>query len=68
VQSAEDVEKLLQPESGIVRHRGKIESGIHNARLVLKLQHEYGSFAAFLWSFLPGGRPVVNTWRCGASL
>lgn len=46
------VEKLLQ-DSGIVRHRGKIESTINNARQALKLRDEFGSLAAYFWRFEP---------------
>ena len=48
-----DVARLLE-NAGIVRHRGKIESTINNARRALELQQEAGSLAAFLWSFEPG--------------
>ena len=49
------VEELLQ-DAGIVRHRGKIEAVIHNARLMGDLVAEYGSFAKFVWEFEPGPR------------
>lgn len=48
----EDVERLLQDE-GIIRHRGKIESVINNARRAQELVAEAGSLAAFFWSFEP---------------
>lgn len=47
-----DVARLLG-DAGIVRHRGKIESAINNARRVQDLRREHGSFAAFLWRFAP---------------
>jgi len=53
---SDDVERLLA-EPGIVRHRGKIEATIGNARAMLRVVAEVGSFAAFLWSFAPGPRP-----------
>jgi DNA-3-methyladenine glycosylase I len=49
-------------DQGIVRHRGKIESTISNARAALAVQKEFGSLAAYLWSFVPGGVPLVNRW------
>jgi len=55
------VESLLQ-DAGIVRHRGKIESTINNARKVLEVQAEAGSFAEYVWSFV-GGTPIVNRWK-----
>ena len=50
------VRRLLR-DPGIVRHRGKIESAIANARAVLALRRAHGSFARWLWAFV-GGRPV----------
>ncbi len=48
-----DVERLLQ-DAGIVRHRGKIESTINNARRAQDLVKEAGSLAAWFWKFEPG--------------
>lgn len=45
------VAKLLQ-DAGIVRNRLKIESAVGNAKAFLAVQREYGSFAAWLWSFV----------------
>ena len=50
---ARDVTRLLG-DAGIVRHRGKIESTINNARRVLELREELGSLAAYAWRFEPG--------------
>src|SRR5215212_8297322 len=50
---AADVTRLLA-DAGIVRHRGKIESTINNARRVLELRREFGSLAAYAWRFEPG--------------
>ena len=54
-----DVERLLG-DAGIVRHRGKIEAAIHNARAALAVQDEIGSLREVLWAFEPRrrGRPV----------
>ena len=49
----------LLADPGIVRNELKIRAAIGNARAVLELQREYGSFAAFLWRFV-GGRPIVS--------
>lgn len=40
--------KRLLADSGIVRNRLKIEAAIANARTILRIQDEYGSFAAWL--------------------
>lgn len=52
---ARDVRRLLG-DAGIVRHRGKIEAAIANARAALVAQERYGSLAALVWSFEPRGR------------
>ncbi len=49
------VERLLN-DAGIVRHRGKIESAINNARRARELQDEFGSLAAFVWQYEPPAR------------
>ncbi len=46
------VERLLK-DAGIVRHRGKIEATLNNARQARVLRDEFGSLAAFFWSFEP---------------
>ena len=48
----QDVARLLA-DAGIVRHRGKIESTINNARRVLELRQEFGSLAIYAWRFEP---------------
>jgi DNA-3-methyladenine glycosylase I len=50
-----DVERLLR-DAGIVRHRGKIEAAIANARATLEVQERGGSLAALMWSFEPARR------------
>ncbi|MGB0495423.1 MAG: DNA-3-methyladenine glycosylase I [Kangiellaceae bacterium] len=50
-----DVLRLLQDE-GIIRHRGKIESAINNAKCAIELIEEKGSLAAYFWSFEPKAR------------
>jgi DNA-3-methyladenine glycosylase I len=50
-----DIDRLLG-DASIIRHRGKIEATIANARATLVAQERYGSLAALLWSFEPGGR------------
>jgi DNA-3-methyladenine glycosylase I len=47
-----DTSRLLK-DTGIVRHRGKIESTINNARRALDLLEEFGSLAAYVWGFEP---------------
>jgi DNA-3-methyladenine glycosylase I len=47
-----DVTRLLKND-GIVRHRGKIESTINNARRARELREEFGSLAAYFWRWEP---------------
>lgn len=55
----EDVEKLLG-DSGIIRHRRKIETTISNAALFINTQNEFGSFRNYILSFFPDHKPIVN--------
>jgi DNA-3-methyladenine glycosylase I len=61
---ARDVERLLA-DAGIVRHRGKIESTINNARRCVGLVEAEGSLAAYVWRFEPDSatRPASLTWE-----
>ncbi|HET9625585.1 MAG TPA: DNA-3-methyladenine glycosylase I [Kofleriaceae bacterium] len=47
-----DVTRMLG-DAGIVRHRGKIESTINNARRALELIAEHGSLSTYVWGFMP---------------
>ncbi len=55
----------LLGDAGIVRHRGKIESTINNARRALEIVDEFGSLAAYVWRFepAPATRPGRMTRR-----
>ena len=59
-----DVARLLK-DAGIVRHRGKIESTINNARRALELAEECGSLAGYFWRWRPdpSSRPRRVTWK-----
>lgn len=58
-----DVKRLLA-DAGIVRHRGKIEATIANARAAVELVEAEGSVAAYVWRFepQPRSRPKRLTW------
>ena len=56
-----DVQRLLRND-GIVRNRLKIAATIENAKNFLAVKKEFGSFDAYLWSFV-GGKPFQNRWR-----
>lgn len=51
------VDAMLR-DPAIVRHRGKIESAINNARRALELKGEFGSLAAYLWPHAPEKVPA----------
>jgi DNA-3-methyladenine glycosylase I len=53
--TARDTARLLKDE-GIVRHRGKIESTINNAKRAAELRDEFGSLAAYVWRWEPDPR------------
>ena len=46
--------RRLMGNSGIIRHRRKIEAAILNAQKILAIKKEYGSFAKYLWRFTHG--------------
>lgn len=58
---ANQIESLLQ-NPGIVRNRLKVQSAVVNAQKFLEVQQEFGSFDAFIWSFV-GGKTKQNAWH-----
>lgn len=54
-----EVARLLQ-NAGIIRHRGKIEATISNAKAWQVIEASEG-FDNFLWKYLDG-KPLVNNW------
>jgi len=57
----EELEGLLLND-GIIRNRNKIFSVRKNARAVQKIQAEFGSFDAYIWSF-SGGKQIDGHWK-----
>ncbi|MFZ0442874.1 MAG: DNA-3-methyladenine glycosylase I [Methanobacterium sp.] len=55
------IEELVE-NSGIVRNKLKIRSAIVNAKLLLEIQREYGSFDNYVWKFVDG-KPIQNKWK-----
>ena len=53
---APTIEKILR-DPGIVRNRAKVEATVGNAKAFVAIQHEFGSFDAFVWRFT-GGKPL----------
>lgn len=58
---ARKVDQLLA-NAGIIRNRLKVAAAIENAKAVLRVQAEFGSFDAYLWRFV-GGKPIHNRWQ-----
>jgi len=54
-----DIDRLLN-NKGIVRHRGKIEAVINNAKCMQALVNEEGSLAAFVWGFEPNTENMIE--------
>ncbi len=52
----------LLKDPGIVRNRLKVEATVVNARALLEVQKQFGSFDAYIWQFV-GGKPRRNTWK-----
>ncbi len=55
-----DVERLITTNSGIIRNRLKVKAAVSNAQKFIEVQREFGSFCAYLRSFLPDGEPIIN--------
>jgi DNA-3-methyladenine glycosylase I len=52
----------LLGNAGIIRNRLKIHATIQNAKAFLQVREEFGSFDAYLWSFVDG-KPIINQRR-----
>jgi DNA-3-methyladenine glycosylase I len=61
-----DLERLLN-DTGIVRHRGKIEAVINNAARAVELVHKEGSLAAFFWRYEPNATQLVRPQTASTS-
>lgn len=55
------IERLLQ-DPGIIRNRLKVNAFVTNARKLLNVQEEFGSFDAYIWRFVDG-KPKQNRWK-----
>jgi len=59
--SEEKIEILLQ-NPDIVRNKLKVKATVNNAKIILEIQKEYGSFDAYMWSFVEG-KTIQNSWK-----
>jgi DNA-3-methyladenine glycosylase I len=64
--TARDIDRLLKDE-GIVRHRGKIEAVINNARRAREIVKREGSLAAFIWRYEPHGKQLAKPQTASTS-
>ena len=53
-----DIERLMN-DAGIIRNRLKIESTVANAKAMIKVRKEFGSFDSYIWGFT-GGKTIKN--------
>ena len=58
----EKIEELVS-DSSIIRHRGKIEAAVNNAKIFMQIQQEFGSFYQYLYSFMPDGKAIINSLK-----
>lgn len=61
-----DIDRLLKDE-GIVRHRGKIEAVINNARRARELVEQEGSLATFVWRYEPDAERLARPQTASTS-
>ncbi len=61
-----DIDRLLKDE-GIVRHRGKIEAVINNARRAQEIVKQEGSLAAFIWRYEPDKKQLAKPQTASTS-
>ncbi len=64
-----DDQKITQllNNAGIIRNRRKIEASINNAKRLLEIQTEFGSFDSYIWKFV-NCKPVMNSWKRGLDI
>jgi DNA-3-methyladenine glycosylase I len=54
------IDALLR-DTGIIRNKAKINAAIENARALIAVRKEFGTFDRYIWSFT-GGKPIRNRW------
>ncbi len=57
----DQVDELME-NAGLVRHRQKLESVVHNANVFLEIQKKWGSFDAYIWAF-SHNEVIQNHWK-----
>ncbi|WP_154222996.1 DNA-3-methyladenine glycosylase I [Marinicella rhabdoformis] len=59
---SEEKIQALREDASIVRNQLKIRSTVGNAKALITVQKEFGSFNDYIWQFV-GGKPIVNQWK-----
>ncbi len=54
--------RSLKQDQSIIRNELKIRSTVQNAKSILAISKEHGSFNNYIWNFV-GGKPVRNSWK-----
>lgn len=57
----QDNVEVLMLNSAIIRHRGKINAAINNAKLFIEIQQAFGSFSDYMWGFV-NNKTIVNEY------
>lgn len=59
--TSDDLDELVK-NAGLIRHRGKLEAIVNNAKAYLTMQKSGEDFSTFIWSFV-GGAPIINHYK-----
>lgn len=62
----EDLETIKEREN-VIKHLAKLQSVRDNAKAILRIQEEFGSFANYLWRYVDF-KPLVNQWDTEAQI
>lgn len=57
----EKIDALLE-NPGIIRNKLKVQATIHNAKVFMGLQKEFGSFDRYIWAYVEN-QPIKNNWK-----
>jgi len=55
----DDKIEQLMLNKNIIRHRGKINAAVNNAKIFINIQKEFGSFSTYMWGFV-NNKTIVN--------
>jgi DNA-3-methyladenine glycosylase I len=59
--NASKIERLMK-DKNIIRNRAKVLAAVTNARCLLEVKEEHGSFDRYIWQFV-NGKPIINRWK-----